>query len=214
VTPLLTPEQGAAVRAAVERAEAASGAEIVPVVVAASDGYEVALWKGAALGSLGGAVAAAAAAWWRTPWVPQAYGALVPVALGLLAGMLLARLPAARRLLAGRAALDDGVSRGAAEAFLEHEVFRTRDRTGLLIYVSLFEREVRILADSGVHPSVPLDEWGALARAVAAEMARNPPGEALLAAVTRAGGLLAARGPERRADDVNELPDEPVDHRS
>jgi len=214
VKPLLSPEQAAAVRAAVERAESASGVEIVPVVVADSDSHEAAVWKGGALGALLGAGAAAAAVWWRSPWMPEPGLLLLPVAAGLLVGLLVARPAPVRRLLAGRRALDERVARGAAEAFLRHEVFRTRGRTGLLIYVSLLERGVHILADEGIHPSVPPEEWQALARAVAREMGEKPPDQALLAAVTRAGGLLAARGPERRVDDVNELPDAPAESRT
>ena len=45
---LLSEAEALAVRSAVERAEARSGAEIVPVVVPASEGYELATWKGAA----------------------------------------------------------------------------------------------------------------------------------------------------------------------
>lgn len=209
--PLLSPEQAAAVREAVERAESASGAEIVPVVVPDSDGHEAALWKGAALGALAGAGAGALLAWLRGPWVPEPGLLLLPVAAGLLLGLLAAFPAPGRRLLAGRRQLDQRVARAASEAFLEHEIFATRDRTGLLVYVSLLERRVRILADSGIHPSVPPEEWEAMARAVAREMREKAPGEALLAAVTRVGGLLAARGPERRPDDVNELPDAPVD---
>src|SRR5262249_14237209 len=46
-----------AVRRAVAAAEAESGGEIVPYVVAASDPYPGAAWKGAALGALAGALA-------------------------------------------------------------------------------------------------------------------------------------------------------------
>ena len=77
--------------------------------------------------------------------------------------------------------------------------------------VSLFEHEVRILADEGVHPCVPPEEWQSLARLVAREMRDQTPGRALLTAVERAGGLVSARGPRRAADDANELPDAPVE---
>jgi len=211
VKSLLDVEEAEAVRGAVAAAERSSGAEIVPVVVAASDGHEAALWKGAALGALVGAGAAAVALWLRSPWVPEPWVPIAPVTAGLLLG-LAAALPApTRRWLAGRRVLDERVERAAAEAFLDHEVFATRERTGLLIYVSLLERRVSILADSGIHPSVPPEEWAAMARTVAREMRSKAPAEALLSAVTQVGGLLAARGPERRPDDVNELPDAPVE---
>ncbi|MBP1643751.1 MAG: hypothetical protein H6Q03_2420 [Acidobacteria bacterium] len=88
-------------------------------------------------------------------------------------------------------------------------MFATRERTGILIFVALLERSVVVLADSGVHPFVPDSEWRALAAAIAREMRTKTPGQALLAAVQRAGGQVAALGPRRRADDANELPDAP-----
>ncbi len=209
-TPLLTVAEAEAVRAAVARAEAASGAEIVPVVVASTDGHEVAGWKGAALGALAGALVAAAGAWLRPAWGPVAAELVLPAVAGALAGALVARLPGPRRLLVGAELLDARTASAAHEAFVRLEVFRTRERTGLLIFVALFEHRVRILADEGIHPSVPPEEWGALARAVANDLRVQTPGAALLAAVTRAGGLLAARGPNRRPDDANELSDTPV----
>jgi putative membrane protein len=202
---LLTAQEVEAIRAAVARAEAVSGAEIVPVVVESCDGYEISTWMGAALGALTAATWALAA----PPWGTTPARALLPTALGALAGALLAHLPPLRRALAGRARLAHRVEAAAGTAFIAHEVFRTRDRTGLLLFVSHFERRVTILADSGVHAAVPEQEWRSLADAVAADMKNESPGKALLVAVERVGAVVAARGPVRRADDVNELPDAP-----
>jgi putative membrane protein len=201
------------VREAVARVEAGSGAEIVPVVVDASSEYEIASWRAAALGALAGTLTAALVAWLRPAWGGAPPTLLALPAVGALAGAALARLPALRRALVGRDRLDARVESAAFEAFVRHEVFRTRDRTGLLIFVSLFEHEVRILADEGVHACVPPEEWQALARLVAGEMRAQSPGKALLTAVERAGGLVAARGPRRASDDANELPDAPVERR-
>jgi putative membrane protein len=207
---LLSTDDVEAIRSAVARAEATSGAEIVPVVVESCDGYEIATWMGAALGALAGALAAAAWVLMAPPWGATAARALLPTALGALAGALLSHLPPLRRRLAGRIRLARRVEAAAGAAFIAHEVFRTRDRTGMLLFVSHFERKVTILADSGVHAAVPKEEWRALADGLAADMGRETPGRALLAAVERAGAVVAARGPVRRADDVNELPDAPI----
>ena len=42
------------------------------------------------------------------------------------------------------------------------EVFKTRDRTGILIFLALFEHRAVILADEGIHRAVPREEWQAL----------------------------------------------------
>jgi putative membrane protein len=208
--PLLTEAEARAVREAVAHAEARSGAEIVPVVVPASEGYELATWKGAAFGAFAGLLAAALSAAQRGGWGAAPAELLLPPAVGALAGAVAGRWAPLRRWLIGRAGLETTVEGAAWEAFVRHEVFATRDRTGLLIYVSLAEHQVAILADSGIHPKIPQAEWNALARAIAASMRDLAPGAALLAAVERAGEVLSSRGPSRRADDANELPDAPV----
>jgi putative membrane protein len=207
--PLLSEAEQEAVRAAVARAEATTGAEIVPVVVPASEGHELATWKGAALGAVAGALAAGLEAPVLPRWGP-ALELLVLVPIGLLLGALAARWAPLRRLLVGKAGLETTVEGAAWEAFVRHEVFATRERTGLLLYVSMLEHEVAILADSGIHPTIPQREWDGLARGIAAEMKGHPPAAALLAAIARVAEVLAARGPARRADDVNELPDLPA----
>jgi putative membrane protein len=206
----LSETQRDEVRRAVAEVERASGAELVPVIVASSDAYRVADWRAAVAGALAGGVAHAAApdlAGWGllAPYAPLAW-----TALGALGATLAARWHRLRRLLAGDAELAARVAAGARSAFLANEVFRTRDRTGVLIYVSLFERRVEILADEGVYRAVPQPEWERLAEEVAATMKGAAPEAAMLAAIRRAGELVAAHGPRRRDDDANELPDSPI----
>jgi putative membrane protein len=199
----------AAVRAAVEEAERESGAELVPVLAAASDPYPVADARAAAAGALFGGAAA--------PWLAGGFGwgapawlAAAAVVAGALAGRLLAELTVVRRALAGATELDRRVDAAAGAEFLRQEVFRTRDRSGILIYISLFEHRVRVIADEGVYRAVPRPAWQELAAAVAADMRRRGAGEALLDAVRRAAALVVEHGPRRRDDDRNELPDAPV----
>lgn len=206
----LDSEMTERIRAAVAEAEARSGGEIVPVFLPASDDYEVALWKGAALGGL--LADALVAVWMATGSVWQVGPAWLIGwgGAGALAGALAAlALPPLRRALAGGELLRRRVEQRASESFVAHEVFRTRERTGILILVSRFERRVAVLADEGIRSCVPHATWQALAAEIAARVRREGAGPALLAAVQSAGELLAAQGPPRRADDRNELPDRP-----
>lgn len=212
--PLVSDAESQAIRAAVAAAERASAGEIVPLLVDAADDYELADWKGATLGALLLALAAAALHAVRPVWGPAPGWLVAPVAAGALAGFLVARFSdAARRWLVGPERLDECVEARAFEAFLRQGVHRTRDRSGVLILVALFEHRVRILADEGIHAAIPAETWDALARETALAMRDGRPGPALLVAVERCGALLSAHGPRRRADDANELPDAPVSER-
>ncbi len=206
---LLNHEERTAIEAAVAAAERASGAEIVPVLLPSCGRYAIADARGAALGALVGSlgyllapsimeVTAADPAWLGT----------VAVALGALGGLGLARIDRVRRALAG-AELDERVDLSAAREFLSRNVFRTRKQTGILLFVSLFEHQVRVLADEGVYRAVARPAWEKLVADAAREMKGGRPGEALLHAVQAAGALVAEHGPRRAPDDVNELPDIP-----
>ncbi len=149
-----------AIEAAVHEAEKQTSGEIVPCAVAHSDHYEAAAWKGAVLGAFAAVVAAAAArhfgGFWGAPslaWI--ALPPLIGGALGYAAAALVRPLKLA---LAGRAHVEHRVHQRAAEAFLENEVFKTRDHTGVLVFLSLYERRVVVLGDAGINARVEQHE--------------------------------------------------------
>ncbi len=199
-----------AIQAAVAEAEKRTSGEIVPYVVPASDAYANALWKGAVLGALAGPLLALALRrlWdlWGTHldlWI------IVPAAAGAAAGFLLtALLPPVKRWLAGDEMLELRTRQRAEMAFLDEEVFRTRERTGILLFLSLFEHRVVVLADSGIHTLVQPGQWDGIAASIAAGIRAGRADEALLEAIRSCGDLLERHGVARRADDANELPDE------
>ena len=63
-------------------------------------------------------------------------------------------IPTLRRFLVSPDEMDHQVRRRALQAFVEHEVFATRERTGVLLILSLFERRVVVLGDAGINAKV------------------------------------------------------------
>ncbi|HEY4223266.1 MAG TPA: hypothetical protein VGO62_18035 [Myxococcota bacterium] len=97
-----------------------------------------------------------------------------------------------------------GIDTAAHAAFSRHGVYRTSKHTGVLLFVACAERDVRVLADSGVVAAVPESvraTWGAwlLAAHTVAQ---------LTAAVEAIGASAAAFLPHSD-DDVDELPNAP-----
>jgi putative membrane protein len=200
-----------AIREATQTAELRTGGELVCVLVGRCDSYPGSHWKGATLGAIAGT--AAAAIWlavgqgWRTPspyLLPLA--TLAFAAAGLLA---VAALPMLRRLLVPAELLDLRVDRRAAAAFLSEEVFATRDRTGVLLFVAFFEHRVRILADSGVRQLVEPGVWESIAGELTRGIRAGRTRDALIAAIDACGAALETHRVVRRPDDQNELGDEP-----
>jgi len=198
-----------AIQAAVREAEGRTSGEIVPYVVERSDEYPTTAWKGAALGALLGPMVALAIHRWTDVWGwPLGLWIALPAPLGGAVGYLLALIAPVRRWMAGEHTLDARARRRAAVAFLDQEVFRTRDRTGILLFVSLFERRVVLLADSGIHQKVEEGAWEAITGRLAQGIRSGRPAPALIEAIRACGELLERHGVERRAEDVDELSNE------
>lgn len=145
-------------------------------------------------------------AWLLTPALWVALPPTIGAALGMLAVLA---TPSWRRRLVGEKALERRVRARAAQAFLEERLFATRRRTGVLLFVALFERRVEVLCDEGVKGLVPETAWQEVADELARGLRTHQAGPALVAAVEKCGALLEAHGVERRPDDVDELPDRP-----
>lgn len=201
----------AAIHHATRAAETQTGGELVCVLIDQCDTYQSAVWQATALGAFAGALAAGLAhtflGFWGTFFV---LWILLPPLLGATVGLLLVTtLESLRRALIPPAVLDRRVDHRAAVAFLDEEIFDTRERTGILVFVALFEHRVRILRDRGIEERVPPEAWNEIAEKLAFGLRAESKGPPVVAAIQACGDLLAAHGVERRADDVNELGDEP-----
>jgi putative membrane protein len=198
-----------AVREAATLAEIETSGEVVPYVVGRCDDYPETLWKAAMWSSILVTTAAGVLHLLGGYW--GGFGVLwitLPAVAGAGAGALLAWCwPGLRRLLVTPSALEQRVERRAALAFLDEEVFATRDRTGILIFLALFERRVLVLADSGINAKVEQSEWDGLVGRLREGVQRGEAATALVVAIEECGRLLAERKVEPRADDANELRD-------
>jgi putative membrane protein len=94
----------------------------------------------------------------------------------------------------------------AALEFAKLVSAQTSDRRGLLIYLSLAERHIEIIADRGIAAAIPDAHWQEIVAAFPAAVKGEGLGEALFGVVRRSGALLAATFPAE-AGQRNELPD-------
>ncbi len=197
---------------AVGRAEERTAGEIVPVVVPRSDDYEEAVWRGAGAAVLVTLLVVLLTlrfyTGWGLAWLFAPWGVALSVLAAGTVGALLARyVYPLQRLLAGSERLDDTVHRRALQAFVEEEVFDTRDRTGILLFVSLREHRIEVLGDTGINQQVAPDDWAEVVTRIRRGIKNDNLTEGLVEAIEMCGRLLERRGVEVQPDDENELTD-------
>ena len=104
-----------------------------------------------------------------------------------------------------KAVREQAVAERALSVFLESGVSQTRDRSGVLVFLSEAERRAVILADKGINLRVAPEEWQTDIETLVLAIRQRDAAGGLLAVVERIGGILAESFPPR-ADDDNELP--------
>ncbi|MDH3624983.1 MAG: hypothetical protein OEQ49_14020 [Myxococcales bacterium] len=197
-----------AIRAATAAGERTTAGELVVYVTERCDPHPEVAWKAALIGGAVGALCAAAAVWRFGGWgAPDYAWMLIGLQLGLLVGWIASRFDGFARRLIGDDALSSRVEGRAAEAFLEEQVFATRERTGVLIFVALFEHRVSVLADQGIDERVDGAAWDDICDELALGIRSGRPAPALIHAVERCADLLSEHGVA--ADAVDQLSDEP-----
>jgi len=138
-----------------------------------------------------------------TPWSAQRIF-LIQLAVFIVAGLLFSLAPL-RLALVPRALQRGRAHRAALEQFFIRRVSNTRDRAGVLIYVSLAEHYARIIPDQGIAEKVPKAEWQAAIDAMVAHMRTGDIAAGFTAAIARCGDVLAMHAPPDGS--ANELPD-------
>lgn len=200
---LLSPEETAKVAEHVAAAERGTAGEIVVVLAERSAGYErqraavsfaatllvvVLLYRFAPiiheLWLLCGQAPLALAFWWLTGYRPVTRW-IVP--RGVQAAAVRAR---------------------SKQVFVEHGVTETRERSGVLLFLSEAERRVELLADRGIHERVGAELWQALVDDVVGAIRGGQAAAGITHAVDAIGARLGQHFPPSAAD-TNELPDAP-----
>lgn len=206
---LFTDDDRRRIADAVAAAEAKTSGEIVPYVVLRSAPYAAVPWRGGVLGMLIGLavlVLARALVPDALPWLASDGPALfVALGTGALGAGLAASVPPLTRRFAGADRMADAVHRRAMQAFVEEEVFATRARTGILLFVSLLEHRIEVLADAGIHQQVNDEAWDDVTAQMRRGIESGQLAQGLVDAIEACGALLDRHGVTPQPDDTDEL---------
>jgi putative membrane protein len=209
-----TDEDLQRIKSAVKDAEKNISGEIVPVIVERSDNYVLASYKSSLI--LAAIVFFTMVIVDRyvlvnattTLYYDPVFIFFVVVLGGVIGYVVPIFSEPVRRLMLTQKMMDECTRQRAENAFLEEEVFNTRHRTGIMIFISFFEHEVIVMADRGISKVVDQKEWDKIVRELVVNIREGKIIEGIEAGIKRCGEILQEKGFTKTTDDVNELRDD------
>lgn len=189
--------------------EAKSGTEVLVSVVGNADAYPEIPWKAFALGAALAALLVVLAGWLLPEWRldrPAVVDIATVLGAGAVCGLLAMFVPYFARLFLDPLRAEAEVRQHAQAMFLERGVFQTRDRTGLLLMISLLEHRIVIPPDAGLRKHLSALAIQSAIAGMAPLLARRQ----IAAAVAKGLGILAQAlraAPLRTRGSGNEIPD-------
>ncbi len=201
-TDVLTDGDLARLHEAIRAAEEETVGEVLPVVLERSDRHPGAPWFAATTFVLVGT--AMLGAW--LPWHEPALVLLAQVALGALGYVVACALPDFQRLFLSERRATEMAEEQAHIEFFKNGLHETEGRTGVLLFVSLLEHRVVVLADEGIASRVEPAVWQAADEAILKGIVAGSLASGLVAGIEEVGRVLAEHFPCGEGDR-NEIPD-------
>jgi putative membrane protein len=202
----LTDDERDRVENAVKSAEQLTAGEIVVMIISSSYPYPLANVIGAAALALPLAliVTSLTGSWlWIGPQNMWLFLGFLSVFF-VLFHEIVKHVSWLKRLFISQREIDDEVQEAAITQFFDQGLYRTRDETGVLILVSVFEHKVWVLADRGINAKVPQGQWDDTVRIITDGIRQKRPADAICEAVEKIGALLKTHFPVK-PDDTDEL---------
>jgi len=212
---LFNDEQTGRINEAIAEAESRTSAEIVPVVATASGRYDrpedmVGLWFALAFSAaaylLVPAGQKASNSWGGTNPIWKLIIVLGCMVAGFVAGAVIgSRVAWMRRLCTPRRQMSDEVQSRARAVFFDNRIRRTAGGTGLLVFISLYERRAALIADETVAEKLGAAALDELCDELTSALTAGDVAAAICQSLESIGGRLGGTFP-RDEDDINELP--------
>jgi putative membrane protein len=202
----LSDDERTRVTEAVKAAEQLTAGEIVVMIISASYHYPMANVIGAAVFALPLAlILTTLTGEWL--WIG---GQNMWLFLGWLAGLfilfheIIKRWAWLKRRFISEREFNEEVQEAATTQFFNQGLYRTRDETGVLVLISVFEHKVWVLADRGINDKVEADQWDEIVKMIVDGIKQNRQTEAICEAVEKIGDVLKTNFPIK-PDDTDEL---------
>lgn len=115
-------------------------------------------------------------------------------------------IPTIDRLIIPKAKRNKAVTNRAFRHFAESGVYETKEHSGILIFVSHMEKQVRIIADVGIAKKIPQDLWEIIVDEIVSGIKTKKAKDGFVSAIEKCGELLTEHFP-CNGENSNELSD-------
>jgi putative membrane protein len=201
----LTSAERLQIEAHIAEAEKRTSGEIVVNVVSSSYHYPLASMLGSSLLAILLGIAVALIVKNESMWFFLTAFSISFILLHELSK----RLHFFRRYFVTASDMKEEVEEAAIHSFYRRNINNTVDHTGILIYISLFERKVRVVADRGINEKIAQDVWQEIVNTIVSGIHAKAQARAIADAVDRCGDILSTHFPVK-AGDCNELRNEVI----
>jgi len=202
---LLKESDKAAVSAAIKQAELRTIGELVTVITGASDEYLYIPTLWASLIALLVPISFVLGGTWMG--VMSLFSIQIAVFIVLA---LVFRIPFIKYALVPTALKRLRASRVAREQFFVQGLQNTEGRTGILLFVSVAERYVEIIADKGINDVAPKEAWNSIVTTFVSSVKAGQYKQGFVSAIGECGEILHQHFPAKK-ENPNELPDHLVE---
>lgn len=184
----------------IDVAEERTRAELIPMVVTKSDAYPAAHFRCAILMSFIFTVAL-----YLSPLniLNPIYFIWIQIP-GFVIGYFLANIDMVARFFVTNKEMEEEVYQRALEAFFEHNLHSTDEHLGVLLFISRFEKKVKIISDRGIKEKIADEKWQTIIEVFKKEARSSNYIEALKASIPRIADVLALHFPHT-GNNKNEI---------
>lgn len=118
--------------------------------------------------------------------------------------IMIKQIPALKRRFLSKKEIAEEVEEAALTHFYKHQLYKTRDETGVLLFISVLEHQVWVLADRGINEKLPPGTWDQIVANMVSGIKEKRQAEAICQAIESVGRLLGQHFPIK-SDDTDEL---------
>ncbi|MFC1839615.1 TPM domain-containing protein [Thermodesulfobacteriota bacterium] len=206
VEKLLSDQDREKIKCAVEEVEKYTSGEIVPMVVSRSYHYPMSDVIGGFIFALPLSLIITyfTGGWlWIGNYNMWLFLGVITV-LFIICHQVVKRTEGLKRLFISDREIDEEVEEAAVKGFFREGIYRTRDETGILIFISVFEHRVWVLADRGINEKVKQGQWDEIVKMIIEGIKNKDQANAICKALEEVGRILKEHFPIKE-DDTNEL---------